>query len=122
MSGATLTIAGLVIIASLSLSGWARVAIASAWLLDCGWSLARRRRAAARLHRLRVRTGGRVDGLGPDGRQSGFDLMRGSMLAHGWAWLRLRGPDGRVHAELLLATDQSPGAWRRLAILWRLGR
>lgn len=115
-------IAGLVIIASLSLAGWARVAIASAWLLDCAWSLARWRRAAARLHRLRVRTGGRVDGTGPARRQTGFELMQGSMLVDGWAWLRLRGPDGRVHAELLLAADQSAEAWRRLAILWRLGR
>jgi len=121
-SAVILTIVGLMVIASLSLAGWTRFAIALVWLLDCGWSLLRQCRAAARLERLRVRPGGRVDGSGPGGSQSAFVLLRGSVLADGWAWLRLRGAGRQVHGELLLAAEQSPGAWRRLAILWRLGR
>lgn len=46
-------------------------------------------------------------------------LETGSVLLRNFAWLRLRGADGRLYSELFRGNSRESQDWRRLQLIWR---
>jgi hypothetical protein len=96
-----------------------RAALALLFTAACGLELHAQCRGMARIDRIRITAGGRIEGSGPGGECVPLELLAGSVLLSRRAWLRLKFPDGTVSGEWLEAGRRESEQWRMLQLIWR---
>jgi len=109
---------GMALLLRLPVAGSIRVGLAAIWLLSSIWEIGRISRGARRIKIIRL-TAGEAMIVNRQGRQEAVEIMSGSVVLPGFAWLRLKCPDGLIHAELLRGDPVSCQHWRHLQVLWR---
>lgn len=112
--------AALWLIAGLPLPRALKWLLAVAFGTDLAWQVARLVRQGRKLVAIRVDAAGSVLGFAPDGDAFALQLQDGSVIGRRIVWLRLRFPDGRRHAELLLARNADAAAWHRFRLVTSL--
>ncbi len=69
--------------------------------------------------RIEIDATGTVQVFGPNGCCRTATIDSGSIVLRRVAWLRLRGPAGERHAELLGPGASRSHDWRRFQVIWR---
>ena len=121
-SGLCLILAGLILIAMLPVSLVWRFVFSAFWLVDGGRELRDLRRGTARLASVVLDSEGRVMSTDKDGNRQVSELLTGSMVLPGMAWLRLRSAHGGPHGELFTRQRAGLASWHRLQLLWHQAR
>ena len=119
LSGCLFLVAGLGITAQLPIDRSLKIILAALWLADTLRELARQSCGQTRVRCLMVDASGRVAGRSILGKDKELQILKGSVLLHRWAWLRLGFDDGLHYVEWLFKADYPPESWRRLQLLWR---
>ena len=118
-SGVTLAVAACLIILSLPVAAWLRLAGCGLWAAMAGRELRLLQRAWRACRRLRFRAGGDIELLEADGQWHAASLEAGSVLLQKAGWIRLRNRCGVRYGELLRGNARSSADWRRLQVIWR---
>ena len=118
-SGVTLAVAACLIILSLPVATWLRLAGCGLWVAMAGWELRQLQRAWRACRRLRFWAGGDIELLEGDGQWHAASLEAGSVLLRKAGWIRLRNRRGGRYGELLRGDARSCADWRRLQVIWR---
>lgn len=119
LSGGLFLVAGLGITVQLPIDQTLKINLAAIWLADTLRELARQWRGQARVRCLMLDASGRVAGRSISGKDKELQILKGSVVLHRWAWLRLGFDDGLHYVEWLFKADYAPESWRRLQLLWR---
>ncbi len=112
-------LAGILLILLMPLSGGWRLALCLLWLASSSLELRAQWAGTRRIDRIRIHSGGRVEGIGQDGDWQSLEVLSGSMVLERCAWLRLRYGDGLHYGEWLWRNGTPAGDWRRLQLVWR---
>jgi hypothetical protein len=118
-SGVTLAATACLIILSLPVAAWLRLAGCGLWAAMAGRELRQLQRAWRACRRLRFRAGGDIELLEADGQWHAASLEAGSVLLRKAGWIRLRNRCGDRYGELLHGDARSSADWRRLQVIWR---
>ncbi|RZV35224.1 MAG: hypothetical protein EX272_10980 [Chromatiales bacterium] len=118
-SGVTFALMGCLIILSLPVAVWLRLAGCGLWAVMTGRELRQLRRAWRVCRRLRFDADGDVELLEADGQWHAARLEAGSLLLQKAGWMRLQSRHGGRHGELLRGDVRSSPDWRRLQVIWR---
>jgi hypothetical protein len=118
-SGFALMLVGLVIIAGLPLPATWRGPIVVAWCAACGRELRQLGNAYRQYRAVRVFSDGTIELRGAEATVASAQLLPGSIVLPGLAWLRLRLENGRTSGELLRGNIGEDEDWRRLQVIWR---
>jgi hypothetical protein len=120
VAGAVLAwLTGVMLVLALPAPAALRAALALLFTASCWLELHAQCRGMARIDRIRITAGGRIEGTGPGGERLPLELLAGSMLLSRRAWLRLKFPDGTVSGEWLEAGRGESEQWRMLQLIWR---
>ena len=118
-SGFLLMLVGLLVIAGLPLSAaWQGLAMA-AWGAACTRELRNLARAYRQYRAIRVYSDGTMETRPAETAVAGAQLLPGSIVLPGLAWLRLRLENGSTSGELLRGNIREDEDWRRLQVIWR---
>lgn len=112
-------LAGTLLILLMPLTGGWRLVMCLLWMASSSLELHAQWRGMRRIDRIRIHSGGRVEGLGPGGDWQSLEVLSGSMVLERCAWLRLRFADGLQYGEWLWCDATQAGDWRRLQLVWR---
>ena len=112
--------AGLWLVAGMPFPPALKLLLAVAFGADLTWQVLRLSRQGRGLVAMRIDAAGTLQGFGPGGHAFALQLLDGSVIGRRIAWLRLRFPDGRRHAELLLARNADAAEWHRFRLVTRL--
>jgi hypothetical protein len=118
-SGLLLGAAGIPLIATLGIAATGRALLAAAWLTVFARQWLSFRRAYARNGMLRVDADGQVRCRRGAGGWEPLEILPGSIVTAGWAWLRLGRADAAGYAELLRGKARQSEDWRRFQVIWR---
>lgn len=113
---------GLLLLATLRVPSAVKLALVLLWLAVAALDATRRLRGMARIDRIVMSADGGLRGGRAGQPDRPLELLPGSVVVEGWAWLRLRFEDGLAHGELLRRASAGSEAWRRLTVIWRHGR
>ena len=119
LSGVFAMLAGVVLIMLLNTSISWRLAGTAVWIMDCLWQIWAFRRGASRVVGIHVDSTGQINVVDAGGRRRAVRLLTGSMVLPKIAWLRIRLPDGRRYAELLVAARVEAGTWHAFQLIWQ---
>ncbi|HEX7718459.1 MAG TPA: hypothetical protein VF389_01535 [Woeseiaceae bacterium] len=112
-------LAGTLLIFLMPLSGGWRLVLCLLWVASSSLELRAQWDGMTRIDRIRIHSGGRVEGAGQDGAWQSLEVLSGSMVLGRCAWLRLCFADGRHYGEWLWRDGTRAGDWRRLQLVWR---
>ena len=118
-AGLLAMLVGVVLIMFLNVPILWRLAATAVWMLDCLWGFWALIRGARQVAWLWLDSNGRLDIVDAEGFSRPARLLTGSLVLRNVAWLRVRLPDGRRYAELLIASRVDAGAWHRLQLIWQ---
>ena len=120
LTGCAALLVGLVLLMRLPILPPIRVSLIAFWLFGGLRQLGRQSRGNRRVRAIRL---GEAEAtlIDRQGRQSPVQIMSGSVVLPGLAWLRLECPDGLIFGELLRGDAAVSKHWRHLQILWRQG-
>jgi hypothetical protein len=118
-SGFALMLVGLVIVAGLPLPAAWRGLVMVAWCAVCGRELSHLASAYRQYRAVRIFSDGSTELCGAGTAVTSAQLLPGSIVLPGLAWLRLRLENGRTSGELLRGNIREDEAWRRLQVIWR---
>ena len=118
-SGVTLVVVACVIILSLPLAPWLRLAACGLWTALAGRELRHLQRAWRACRRLRFSADGGIELLEADGQWHAASLEAGSVLLQKAGWVRLRNRHGDRYGELFCGDPRRSPDWRRLQVIWR---
>ena len=118
-SGLLLGAIGLPLIASLGVTLSVRTVLAAVWLIVFARQWLQFRHAYIRNGILRVDSDGEIRCRRRPGDWELLELLPGSVVTSGWAWLRLGEAEGPVYAELLRGDIRQSHDWRRFQVIWR---
>jgi len=119
LSGCLFLLTGLAIIFHLPVAIAVKSVLASLWIGDTLLELKRQVRGNLRVCLLRLDTQGHMVSYDSTEKSEEIQILKGSVVFPGWAWLRLGFDDGLYYVEFLLKTDYGPTVWRRLHLIWR---
>jgi hypothetical protein len=111
--------AGLPLIVSLSIGLPIRSVLAIVWLAVFARQWVSFRLAYTRNGILKVDADGEIRCRRGPGCWQRLELLPGSVVTSGWAWLRLGEADGPDYAELLRGDIRQSQDWRRFQVIWR---
>lgn len=117
--GALCGLAGGLLTVALPLPLPLRAATTLVWTAASVRELALQRRSFRRIDRISITSEGEVDGVALDGSRYALELLSGSLVSPGGAWLRFRFPDGSLACEWLLRRGDQADQWRILQLVWR---
>ena len=118
-SGLLFCVAGVPLIATLGIASSGRAVLAAAWLAISARQWLSFRRAYAQNGILRVDADGGIRRRCDTGEWETLELLSGSVVTAGWAWLRLGRANGPNFAELLHGRARQSEDWRRFQVIWR---
>jgi hypothetical protein len=99
---------------------WAlRLAATGGWIFASVWELVVIYRGYRRYWRIRLYSPGQISLQTTAGDWQAAELISGSIVLPGVAWLRMRTHDGLRHRELLIGKARGDDAWRRFQVIWR---
>ena len=99
---------------------WAlRLAATVAWIFAGGRELVIIYRGYRHYRLIRLYSPGQVSLQTTAGDWRAAELISGSIVLPGVAWLRMRTRDGRLHRELLIGKARGDDGWRRFQVIWR---
>ena len=113
--------AGFLLIISMSLEIWPRLALATIWLLFACNEIRRFIRGSSLVHAFRLDERGVLLLVDSRGGLAVISLLPGSFLIGRFGWLRVLIEPGFSHGELLLAGHHGAREWRQFHVLWRIG-
>ena len=118
-SGASLGIAGIVLIVTLPFDAAARAAMLIPWCAFTIRELLVLYRAWRNCLAIRITADGGAAVLGADDEWRTAELISGSVLLSRLGWIRLRVAGGPCFGELLRGRRREDRDWRRLQVIWR---
>lgn len=119
LSGASLGILGLVVIAALPLGKALKLLAAVAWFAFSAWEILHIAKGYKRCQRIRIAADGSAAVQTCQGDWVDAALQSGSVVLGKLAWLRIVTNDGRQYAELLAGDRRKHKQWRHLHMIWR---
>lgn len=122
LSAASAALAGFALIMQLPVNAVMRLLLALAWIAHCGFELHRRSRTALRVAGIRINTRGQILITDAAGQTVLVELLAGTVVMPGLAWLRIRFADGRQYAELLRGNTLKDIQWHRFQLIWQQRR
>lgn len=96
-----------------------RIAAAGGWVIVNGRELAAVYDGYRRYRRVRFYSSGDIELQTDAGDWQAAQLVNGSIVLGGIAWLRMQTCDGRRFAELLRGKSRKNEDWRRFQVIWR---
>ena len=118
-SGALLTVAGILVISTLSVAPPWRWLAAAAWCLGGLREILVIAHGHRRYRRIRIDSAGGIAVQGPGGDWIAAEVRSGSVVLQRLAWLRFRLPEGPGCGELLCGDTFENEHWRRFQLVWR---
>lgn len=119
LSGWLLLLLGLAVIGHLHAPVEVIVVIGVAWIADTLRELSRQASGHIRIRRLQLDPQGKMIGHDSFGKEYKLQILKGSVVLHHWAWLRLGFDDGLYYVEFIRRRDCRAPTWRRLHLIWR---
>jgi hypothetical protein len=119
LAGVVTTVLGIMIILTLPVQAAWRAVAAALWLAQNARGLHLIAQGNKRCQRIRIAHNGEVDIMIAGKFGTSARLVAGSIVMHGFAWLRFESEDGQRFAELLRGRSPQNKDWRRLQVIWR---
>ncbi|NCF52222.1 hypothetical protein GWP57_11480 [Gammaproteobacteria bacterium] len=118
-SGSIAALIGIGVIISIPVHWALRLAATGAWIFASVRELVIIYHGHRRYRRIRLYSPGQISLQTTAGDWQAAELISGSIVLPGVAWLRMRTHDGRRHGELLIGKVRGDDAWRRFQVIWR---